>query len=518
MSKLPKITAERRGLARPKIVNASRLSGPSTPKFLAKKGKGDAKSEPAPKKGLLLPGVEIIGRGMDVLHGNFATSTSTLDQLFDIKDRIGPEDTEHPTRANAYASCERLYGVDTYGLVEVEPVIGGENVMSSWSGNRITTVQTMASADAQIEGKHGMFEGDMKVMGSKKSAKSASTFFCQKNGRFPKYILRLNPFKPLWDLLLPDVRNALASATSDALKADFFPKYGGYYLHNAVIGGCLKYTAVRRTSSSETDSKFEASMTASYNYGIGKVKGSARVAAEKKDSDFRASSESALTYRGGTSLPDYGTEGAVNEWVKTILDAPELIDFENAKGAGCRPVWGLIADPARAEVVKLAFQEYVEEHKGDFDFFDPDLVPLYGYKDWKTHDLRRWFYSRNANHPRGKEWGNRHHDHIKIYPSARPGCSQFFSVRKKVTWGIWPGKKSVHIYKIVKGKVPSGWKETSAFFAPTKPLSGTLDKWSPIYEYTRGDHADRCGKHYNTKGAKVGNWKRSKDPVFYAVV
>jgi hypothetical protein len=86
---------------------------------------------------------------------------------------------------------------------------------------------------------------------------------------------------------------------------------------------------------------------------------------------------------GGTTFPDYGTPGAVNKWIETILDAPELIEFDQDNGDGLRPVWSLIEDPARADLVREAFHVYAKAHGRGFDTFDPEIVPLYGFTDWK---------------------------------------------------------------------------------------------------------------------------------------
>lgn len=473
----------------------------------------------APPDDMMLPGVTLIGRGFDIINGNFATSSSALDQLFDIKDRIGPKDTDFPERANAYADCERLFGRDTYGLVEVEPTRGGEASMYTWAGSQVSSVQSKANASAKVEASYGTFSGELEAMGSSSHASSASSHFCHMLGRFPKYVLRLKPRDDnLWNLLLPKVQDALTNWSADKLKSDFFPKYGGYYLHNTVMGGSVKYWAVRTKSSSESSKSFEANMKASYKYGVGEAKGEAHASHAKTNKSFQSNSENGILARGGIKFPDFGTEGAVNAWIETILDAPELIDFHNDTGNyGCRTVWSLIEDNARAKLVSDAFSEYAKANGKVFDGYDPDLVTLYGYKDWKTYDLRRWFYSRNSDHKRTKNWGRHGKQPLKVYDTPRVNCSKFISVSKEISWGRLLGKKHELIYKIVKDKVPKGWTKVSTFYAPTKALTGSLDKWVGVFEFTRDVHGDRCGKSYYKEGFDPGNWKRSKNPKFYTV-
>lgn len=468
----------------------------------------------APPEDKLLPGVEIIGRGFDVINGTFALATSTKAQLFDIRDRIFPGDQNFPKRALAYESCERLYGKGTYGLVEVEPTIGGEQSMYTWSGSLVSEVQKKVSGAARVDASFHGFSGEVEAMASASSTQSASSYFCQMLGRFPKYVLRLKPRDTLWALLLPEVQEALSKWPVEELHTDFFPNCGGYYLHNAVIGGSVKYWAVRKKTSEQSDTAFETTMKASYKYGIGEASGSAHVKGEAHDKTFQENSENAIFARGGTTFPGYGTAGSVNKWIETILDAPELIDFDQGNGDGLRPVWSLIEDPARAELVKDAFHVYAKAHGRDFDTIDPEIVPLYGFADWKSHDLRRWFYSIDKDHDRSGAW-TRRHKHLGVYKAKRPGLTQFLSVKTGYNRGVFSGTHD--IYKIVKDKVPQGYELVSTFYAPTTPLKGSLDNWQPVFEFTRNQKGEQCGKHYNTD-KDVGAWKHGKSPLFYAAI
>lgn len=467
-----------------------------------------------PPEDMMLPGVEYIGRGVDVIKGTFACATSIMEQLFNIKDRIYPGDKNFPTRANSYASCERLYGKGTYGLVEVEPTIGGEQSMYTWSGSLVSEIQKKVSGSASVEGSFHGFSGEVKGMADATSTRSATSYFIQLLGRYPKYVLRLKPRDTLWALLLPEVQEALSNWSVEKLHTHFFPTYGGYYLHNAVLGGSVKYWAVRKKTSEQDESTFETTMKASYKYGIGEASGAAHVKDETQDKTFQENSENSLSARGGTTFPGYGTTGAVNKWIETILDAPELIDFDQGNGDGLRPVWSLIQDLTRANQVKDAFHVYAKAHGDDFDTFDPEIVPLNGFADWKSHDLRRWFYSIDEDHVRPDEWTLRH-KHLGVYKAKRPGLTKFLSVRTSYDRGFLSGKHD--IYKIVKDTVPPGYELVSTFYAPTAPLKGSLDKWQPVYEFNRNNKGDQCGKHYNTD-KDVGAWKHGKSPLFYAAI
>lgn len=471
-------------------------------------------SKPGPE-GLPLPCVNDIGRGLDVIGAPFATRNSLLEKLFTIEERIYPNDEDTPAEyaelANAYAQCQRHFGKDTWGLLDIYPLVGGRSDHHSWRGSNLTEVQRSIMGDVKVQGEYAGFSGQVSAMSRSQYASSAATYFVNIYGFFPKYSLRLMPQKSLRDTLKPEVREMIDTYEAKRLKTEFFTRFGGYFLKYAVIGGLCNYTATRSTASTMTDKGFSSSAEASYQYG----KGSGSVEQEESHSELVNNAEWDMYAQGGNGTIDFADPKSFRRWTESVEKNPELIHFETVNGEpGCAPVWDLAETDARRKEIREAFLEYAIERQTTYEFYDPDLVQLYAFFDSKTDPkLKRWCYSTKKSDKPDGNWVVKKHG-MHVYKSSRPGCSKFTSCRKTEKQGAF--KKDVDVHKIVQGNTPSGWTKICTFYAPEKPLKATMDRWSPINKYKRKINGDLCGFHY--RDHVEGAWSKVENAIFYAVV
>ncbi len=464
-----------------------------------------------------LPGFTDIGKGIDVVNQPYGVGESLRRNLFDITDRITSDDEEDRDLANAYAEFLRNYGQETWGLRAVRPERVGRSKQHFWSGSSFAKMQESVQNSASIEGSYKGFSGQVDGIANFDDAKSVSSFFCTYHGMFPKYRLTLDPQEGLRDLLKEDVREALDTWDAGKLKSDFFPRYGGYYLHSGFFGGYIHYTKIRKATSTMSNSAFSVSMRASYEFGIGDVSGSASHANQKKHEAFTEHTQTIIYADGGTVVPKFANVDSQDAWLNSIMDDPRLIGFSDSDEAkGCQPVWSLVEDTARSDVIRDAFFSYAKEREKTYAFHDPFLVPLYAYRDWTSYDLRRWFFTTNPSYKASKPW-KRQKVLAHVYKEPRIGCAEFHCVRKKVKMKTGMFKKEEFYYHKIVQKVPSGWTSIAKFYAPTKPLTGSLDKWVGFYPWTRNEKGEYSGQFYDLKNAKPGAWTQKGKLTFYGV-
>lgn len=463
-----------------------------------------------------LPGVTDIGKGIDVVNQPYGVGESLRRNLFDITARITSDDTKDPDLANAYAEFLRNYGQETWGLRSIRPERVGRSSQHFWSGSTFEKMQKSVQVSASVEGKYYGFSGQVEGIAKSENAKSVSSFFCTYHGMFPKYRLTLDPSEGLRPLLKEEVREALDTWDASKLKADFFPRYGGYYLHSGFFGGYIHYTKIRNASSTMSESDFKLSMKASYDFGIGDVSGSASVENKKKHEAFSEQSETIIYADGGTVAPKFANAEKQDEWLASIMNDPRLIGFSDSDEAkGCQPVWNLTEGDRKA-LVEEAFYAYAQERQKTYAFHDPFLVPLYAYRDWSSYDLRRWFFTTDPAYPASSPW-KRQKVLAHVYKEPRIGCVEFNCVRKKVKMKTGIFKSEEFYYHKIAQKVPSGWESIAKFYAPTKPLAGSLDKWVGFFPWTRNEKGNYSGQYYDLKGAKPGAWTQKGKVTFYGV-
>lgn len=332
----------------------------------------------------LVPGVEKIGCGYDVINGGFADDQALKPCLFDLGDRVEAADTP------SYGAVAHLYP-DAYGYQYVFPSTAPESTEVTKSGSSIREFQSNITASVSLEGDYAGFSGSVSAAAELNESRKTTSFFVQVNGCYTLYKLQLDYPGDHRDRLRPEIRDIIDTAKGRAL-TNFFDSYGGYYVSAMTMGGRLTYSSIVNTLELSNSREIEVKAKASYKAVVGSVTGEARAKARQEATAFDENSVKIIQTKGGDIPSDMATrDGAFDDWKSTIEGRPAMIDFDMSS---LRPVWDLVAEDndERREELKQAFFAYAEAHGVLFE--NPDLVPIYAMKS-TAGDKIRWFYTTN---------------------------------------------------------------------------------------------------------------------------
>ena len=175
------------------------------------------------------------------------------------------------------------------------------------------------------------------------------------------YALRTS-FIPLWTVYIADTQKNLIAPDTSAIPTpyshadraqyeQFFAQYGSHYIKRVWVGGkaTLAFTVVKSSKLSKED--IQAGLKAS------QIVGSATMSASQQQSKENLQNNSQCTVfgKGGDELKLAALssldEARYNEWLATISENPQVIEFD-----ACG-IWTLIADPEKAEALRIAYTE-----------------------------------------------------------------------------------------------------------------------------------------------------------------
>lgn len=174
------------------------------------------------------------------------------------------------------------------------------------------------------------------------------------------YALRTS-FIPLWTLYLPDSRR-IGQAEFDVevptpfdhkhrrVYDRFFERFGTHYIKRAWVGGKAMLAFTVAKSSTMSKDEIKAGLQAS-EVGLGSV--SASTSQKQAKQRLKRNSECTVFGKGEDELKlatlSSLDEARYNEWVATIRDNPQVIEFE-----ACG-IWSLVDDDDQAEALREAY-------------------------------------------------------------------------------------------------------------------------------------------------------------------
>lgn len=176
------------------------------------------------------------------------------------------------------------------------------------------------------------------------------------------YALRTS-FVPLWALYVPNTTSVsdeyfeidIPTPFSQAQRMSyqkFFERYGTHYVSRAWAGGKAMLALTISKQSQISISDIQAGIKASAP-GLGSAGVSTDLQQSKQK--LQSNSQCMVFGEGGDQLKLAALssldERAYNDWIVTVCDNPEVIEFE-AVG-----IWSLLQDAAKAEALRLAYQE-----------------------------------------------------------------------------------------------------------------------------------------------------------------
>jgi hypothetical protein len=178
------------------------------------------------------------------------------------------------------------------------------------------------------------------------------------------YALRTS-FIPLWTVYVPS-GVALATLHPDITiptpfshkdrqyYSEFFERYGTHYVKRAWVGGKATLVFTVEKSSQMTKSEIQAGLKASMaGFGGGSVQASDQRYRER----LQQNSECTVFGKGGdeSKLAALSTldEAKYNEWIETVKDNPQVIEFEAAG------IWTLLSDSEQSQALMEAYSEEI---------------------------------------------------------------------------------------------------------------------------------------------------------------
>ena len=176
------------------------------------------------------------------------------------------------------------------------------------------------------------------------------------------YALR-NSFIPLWTVYIPDNRRFVGDdfdldiptrydPSERRAYERFFDRFGTHYIKRVWVGGkaMLAFTVAKSKEMSKDDIKagIKASMV-----GMGSASGNASSNSAKEK--LQSNSECTVFGKGGDELKlatlSSLDEARYNEWLATIKDNPQVIEFDAAG------IWTLVDDDDKSKALRQAYIE-----------------------------------------------------------------------------------------------------------------------------------------------------------------
>lgn len=285
-----------------------------------------------------IPGLEMVGRGIYIRPR----------QTFELKPILF-----HRDRYKIYSSREtgedyRIpegYDVNDSPPMPATQALSKMMIEESWE-----RFEKQTSVDAAVSTGNAPFSVDV----------NASQMAQVRSQEDAYYALRTS-FIPLWSLYIPDPGQLSDEAFDLDIPtpfdpgqrrayARFFERFGTHYIKRAWVGGkaMLTFTVVKSAEMSKDEIK--AGIQAS-QLGLGSA--SVNVGQQKAKEKLQSNSECTVFGKGGNELTlatlSSLDEARYNEWVTTIKDNPQLIEFD-----ACG-IWTLIDDADKANALRDAY-------------------------------------------------------------------------------------------------------------------------------------------------------------------
>jgi hypothetical protein len=282
----------------------------------------------------ILPGIEVLGYGYDVLNGKYASIESRKAQVFQF-DGYTQQDVQWDDETKIY---------DVPDVVEY--ILIADTASTFFCKNSITDYRKEMAVKAHLEGEYGAFTGSVDASYSMSLQESSNTWFNSMDDLMRKYALRLsnNSDDELKSLRTHEFVSDLKTMDPDQI----FAKYGTHVMLNCVVGGRVNYTStVSSTYISETE-KIGAAVKASYSTMGGSISGDTSYNTEEAINNSQYVENRQLYAVGGMS--EYAiylnsgdfTKENYTEWVHSIKYQPVLVDYYGENSL--KPIWELCDD------------------------------------------------------------------------------------------------------------------------------------------------------------------------------
>ena len=466
-----------------------------------RKAKAGKKSKPPAAKPQSkhqpIPGVELLGRGYNVVTEAYASPDPPMPNLFDysadgtvdqqVYDESLPQVRENVENAFTTMPVELklIYARPT--RVQFTPLY--EATLDFSKGESLSDQQQALSVNVGIEGNYGLFAAEFSARYESSDSRLATHKFYSATAMIKYYDLSMANYslRPV-ELMRPEVRKDLND--SSIYPDDIFDTYGTHYLYAVTIGSKIVYGHTIDTSKTTSSYNAEAELQATYggeDAGIGvsggtSVSGSSEQAADAEEITFYA--------KGISDAQVKAAESADTKPLALLGEAwhnPTLVDLP---ADGLKPIWNLCDDPKRRDELQNAFDGYAKT-KGSFAGTGANLTPLYLCHHPQHADCYGLAPNRNGRAIDGTTWTEATGDPepqpwLYVFSTQQPDTIQLYEY-------IFEGQDQWRRYETPRWDsyiTFYGWKKTSG-----NPVGWVYDGLEPapsdgsvdVYVYTSND-------------------------------
>lgn len=283
-----------------------------------------------------------------------------------------------------YASPESctfsLFDLTDPAVVDIQDAPKWEGRFAS--GENKTSFYDEFFVKASVSGVYDGFSGEITSTFNKSTLKNRTHSFATANIAQTYYRLTVLDSAPL----KKEVAEDLLQLEPNAL----FDKYGTHYLKSIYIGGRIGFSSFADRSKVTKTFNLQATVDASY---LEIVKGSASAGTVAKQDIEIVSRNKRIIVKGGdpakaANVQDGSGEPAesYNAWAASV---PDFMSISDIADNGMVPIYELVADSDRREVLKTAWKTYMEAHTDDvLKEGEPKVITKEGSFQLKGEDGR----------------------------------------------------------------------------------------------------------------------------------
>ncbi|PHS25124.1 MAG: hypothetical protein COA83_06520 [Methylophaga sp.] len=259
-----------------------------------------------------------------------------------------------------YASPESctfsLFDLTDPAVVDIQDAPKWEGRFAS--GENKTEFYDEFFAKASVSGVYDGFSGEITSTFNKSTLKNRTHSFATANIAQTYYRLTVLDTAPLKKEVAEDLMQLEANA--------LFDKYGTHYLKSIYIGGRIGFSSFADRSKVTETFNLQATVDASY---LEIVKGSASAGTVNKKDIEIVSRNKRIIVKGGDPAKAANVQDGLGEpaesynaWAASV---PDFMSISDIADNGMVPIYELVNDSDRREVLKAAWKVYMEAHTDD---------------------------------------------------------------------------------------------------------------------------------------------------------
>jgi len=282
--------------------------------------------------------------GLDKIGGGVNTKTSAYAAWNAITSLLKlPSD---PSKWEQVQVLSKSYNIPTGFLVAV----GNTSSSLQVTGSGRDTYMKHITASIEASGSYGGFSGTLQSsFGLTEDTTEAYSFGSM---FYERQLYSLTLPNNLDGLLDPTFKGDLDGAMSPN---DFYERWGTHYTSSILMGAKASLSLRSQLKTQYSDSTFKADLSAAYDGIAAKFQTKGTYTYTNESSSQTYESTSSLVLVGGDT-----TKSTMNDWLSTIEDFPEFIDYNTAaSGAGLVPIYKLLPSGSRRDQLEAALPDYL---------------------------------------------------------------------------------------------------------------------------------------------------------------